>query len=85
MGGVGGAEGPVGGGWALGAQLHHSWWGPRRERAGHTPESRRGWAGLGGPKCLEAPGWVGAQGGGVTSSKCSPGSFCFPLPWDKYL
>lgn len=63
---VGGAKGLTGRGWALGAQLHRSWWGPRRDRARHTAEIRRGWAGLGGPRCQEAPGWVGAQGGGVS-------------------
>lgn len=31
VGGVGGAKGPAGGGWALGAQLHRSWWGPVRD------------------------------------------------------
>ena len=31
VGGVGGAKGPVGGGWAPGTQLQHSWSGPTRD------------------------------------------------------
>lgn len=66
-------------GGALGAQLHRSWWGGP---GGTQPGTRRrwgeGWAG-------QAPGWVGARGGGVTSSQGSAGSLCFPLPRDKYL
>lgn len=59
--------------------------GPGGTQPGTQWRSGEGWAGLGGPKCREAPGWVGAQGGGVTNSKGSPGSLCFPLPRDKYL
>lgn len=85
-GGVGGAKGPAGGGGVgpgctAALQLVGAQGGPSQARS----RDRRGWAGRGGPKCREAPGWVGAQGGGVTSSKCGPGSFCFPLPRDKYL
>lgn len=51
----------------------------------HEAEIERGWVVPGGPKFREAPGWVETQGGAVASSKCSPESLCFPLPWDKYL
>lgn len=57
--------------------------GPGRDSAWSRDRGRVGV--LGGPKFREAPGWVETRGGGVASSKCSPESLCFPLPWDKYL